>query len=105
MDEEDEAWLNQFNSENAPLSEQNHNKAGSTPDESGKIRRSNSRKGKEKERAGIESDAPGRLTEDDFEAIMDHFEKTTEETVPGLHLVSPQFHFAFTFPSGASPSS
>ncbi|PLW04862.1 hypothetical protein PCANC_28286 [Puccinia coronata f. sp. avenae] len=86
MDEEDEAWLNQFNSENAPLSEQNHNKAGSTPDDSGKIRRSNSRKGKEKERAGIESDAPGRLTEDDFEAIMDHFEKTTEETVPGLHL-------------------
>jgi len=89
MDEEDETWLNRFNSENAPLCEQNSNnnhKPGSTPDENAKNRRANSRKGKEKERAGTDHDGPGRLTEDDFEAIMDHFEKTTEETVPGLHL-------------------
>ncbi|KAH9457122.1 hypothetical protein MJO29_011115 [Puccinia striiformis f. sp. tritici] len=81
MDEEDEEWLNRFNSEHAPPSEQNQN--GSTPD---KNRRANSRKGKEKERTGNEIDGPGRLAEDDFEAIMDYFEKTTEETVPGLHL-------------------
>ncbi|WAQ87927.1 hypothetical protein PtA15_9A51 [Puccinia triticina] len=81
MDEEDEAWLNRFNSENAPGIEHT-----STPDDSTKNRKTNSRKGKEKERAGVENDGPGRLAEDDFEAIMDHFEKTTEETVPGLHL-------------------
>ncbi|EFP90949.1 Enhancer of polycomb-like protein 1 [Puccinia graminis f. sp. tritici] len=86
MDEEDEAWLNRFNSENnAPHSDHNH-KGGSTPDENGKNRRTNSRKGKEKERSVTETDGPGHLAEDDFEAIMDHFEKTTEETVPGLHL-------------------
>lgn len=85
MDEEDEAWLNSFNSEHSSSSEQ-PSKGITALDENGKSRRAQSRKGKEKEHAGPEFDGLDRLAADDFEAIMDHFEKTTEETVPGLHL-------------------
>lgn len=85
MDEEDESWLNWFNTENSSSFDP-VGKTSSALDENGKNRRSNSRKGKEKERTSTELEGLGRLGEDDFEAIMDHFEKTTEETVPGLHL-------------------
>ncbi|MBW0499775.1 hypothetical protein O181_039490 [Austropuccinia psidii MF-1] len=90
MDDQDQTWLDQFNSENG---HPNESSKSSIMDDISKIRRSNARKGKEKERIGLESeglgqlsDLPGPLSENDFEALMDHFEKVTEETVPGLHL-------------------
>lgn len=87
MDEEDEIWLKEFNSDPA-LRNRSQDFALALPEEATKGKRSNARKGKEKERPEAEFDGPARLSEDDFETIMDHFEKTTEETVPGLHLVS-----------------
>ncbi|KAG0143107.1 hypothetical protein CROQUDRAFT_135162 [Cronartium quercuum f. sp. fusiforme G11] len=88
MDEEDEAWLTEFNSESSVRSRSRDLSKSSSvpPGEDLKGKRANGRKGKEKERAEPEMEGLGRLDPDDFEMLMDHFEKTTEETVPGLHL-------------------
>ncbi|KAH9812715.1 enhancer of polycomb-like-domain-containing protein [Melampsora americana] len=88
MDDEDEAWLKEYNSNYAARARsQDPSKSSSgMPGEEGKNKRPSARKGKEKERVEAEFDGPGPLSADDLERLMDHFEKTTEETVPGLHL-------------------
>ncbi|CAH7668211.1 enhancer of polycomb-like-domain-containing protein [Phakopsora pachyrhizi] len=87
MDEEDQLWLGSFNStQTQAIGPINPASNPAAYEESAKARRANARKGKEKERVAPDNEGPGRLSEDDFEALMDHFEKTTEETVPGLHL-------------------
>lgn len=88
MDDEDEAWLKEYNSNFAARarSQDPFKSSSGLPGEEGKTKRPSARKGKEKERVEPEFDGPGPLSADDFERLMDHFEKTTEETVPGLHL-------------------
>ncbi|EGG01483.1 uncharacterized protein MELLADRAFT_79008 [Melampsora larici-populina 98AG31] len=85
MDDEDEVWLKDYNSNYARSQDLLKSSSG-MPGEEGKNKRPSARKGKEKERVELEFDGPGPLSADDFERLMDHFEKTTEETVPGLHL-------------------
>ena len=110
LDEEDESWLENFNA-GPPSTSTSANGAAegsssslngnSQPaNETGRGRRGSPRKGKEKEKSssprkeevnGSAATGPGKLEEDDFELLMDTFEKVTDETVPGLHLVrSPQ---------------
>lgn len=80
MDEDDEDWLNQFNSELAQrAASTNANAKTST-------RHSPGRKDKGKEPA--DDAQTQQLSESDFELIMDHFETVTEEKMPLLHIVS-----------------
>lgn len=97
MDEDDEAWLEGFNAGNSSTSSaivngdaSGHvNGAANGASEGRTSRRGSPRKGKEKEKArdDIKPSSMGKLEEDDFELLMDTFEKVTDETVPGLHLV------------------
>lgn len=104
MDEEDEAWLENFNAgppststsaNGAETSSSSLNGAASVngqANDAGRGRRGSPRKGKEREKASSPAKeepplGPGKLDEDDFEVLMDLFEKVTDETVPGLHLV------------------
>lgn len=77
MDEEDDEWLQSFNASNAS--------SGAAVTASPDNRRSSSRKDKDKGKEPAQLE--GELSEDDFELIMDHFERVTEERMPLLHLV------------------
>lgn len=74
MDEDDEDWLNQFNTDpkHKVNGDASHRHSKTSP----------GRKDKGKDAA-----ATGPLSEADFELIMDHFEKVTEEKLPTLHAV------------------
>jgi enhancer of polycomb-like protein len=76
MDDEDEAWLKEFNSKAEGGS-------ASTPTSPVQGRNERRTKGKEKEKG----DGPSSLfiTEDTYEYIMGVLEKHTEDTVPMLH--------------------
>ena len=87
LDEDDEDWLISYNSQFADgHSDRLHTANGLNGvhrDIDGNRLSKSPRRDKGKEVAL----QPGPLGEDDFELLMDHFEKTTEDQVPLLHLV------------------
>ena len=79
MDEEDEEWLEKFNADT--LANADSNKAAAAQQE----RDARNSRQSPKKKSGPPTSA---LTELQFEMIMDHFEKVTEERLPLLRLVS-----------------
>lgn len=81
MDEDDEEWLEAYNASLLPGGKV---KAGSSVEDSPR------RKSKADKVAKIEdkSTEPGPISEDDFEQVMELFEKTTELKAPMAHVVS-----------------
>lgn len=83
MDEDDEEWLEAYNASLLP---------GGKAKAGGSVEDSPRRKSKADKVAKVEdkSTEPGPISEDDFEQIMELFEKTTELKAPMAHVVSSQ---------------
>lgn len=95
MDEDDEDWLEAYNAQfgmDGKLVDGMSPPSSGTPASAGRggrDRKGKGEKGKgEKSEGGSGSAAPGPLGDDEFEAILELFEKVTEDKAPMAHVVS-----------------
>lgn len=96
MDEDDEDWLEAYNAQFAMDGKLVDGTTQTSPTgtavgagRSGRDRKGKGEKGKgEKGEGGSSSAAPGPLGDDEFEAILELFEKVTEDKAPMAHVVS-----------------
>jgi len=93
MDEEDDEWLQACN--RSIIANAESNKLANLQQQQDRETARGTRQSPKKDK-GKEVLPTSPLSELDFEMIMDHFEKVTEERLPLLHLVSRNFYLKKT---------
>lgn len=86
MDEDDEDWLEAYNAQFSVEGKLVDETNGGTP--GGRGARERKGKGEKGSDKGKDASVPGPLGDDEFEEIMELFERVTEEKAPMAHVVS-----------------